>query len=69
VEVSLAIYHHCAQKISALPQAVFAEAAQFAQPELAEKLAAFGQRTDVNLKQFGWQEQKTGDGVRYKFSW
>ncbi len=69
VEVSLAVYHHCAQKISVSPQAVFAEAAQYAQPELAEKLAAFGQRTDVNLKQFGWQEQKTADGVRYKFSW
>ena len=69
VEVSLAVYHHCAQKIGAAPQALFAEAARFAQPELAAKLAAFGQRTDVNLKQFGWQEQKTPEGVRYKFSW
>lgn len=69
VEVSLAVYHHCAHKIDAAPQALFAEAARFAQPELAAKLAAFGQRTDVNLKQFGWQEQKTPEGVRYKFSW
>jgi hypothetical protein len=69
VELSLAVYHHCSQKIGAAPQEIFAEATRFAQPELAAKLAAFGQRTDVNLKQFGWQEQKTPEGVRYKFSW
>lgn len=69
IEVSLAIYHHCAQKIGLSPASLFAEAAQLAQPALAEQLLAFGPRTDVNLKQFGWQEQKTPEGVRYKFSW
>lgn len=69
VEVSLVVYYHCAQKIGVAPATLFLDAAQFASPALAEKLAAFGQRTDVHLKQFGWQEQKTPDGVRYKFSW
>lgn len=69
VDVSLAIYHHCAQKIGVAPATLFARAAQYAQPKLAEKLITFGQRADINLKQFGWQEQKTSEGVRYKFSW
>lgn len=69
VDISLAIFHHCAQKIEISPAALFAEAAQYAQPNLAEKLSNFGRRADVNLKQFGWQEQKTPEGVRYKFSW
>lgn len=69
VDVSLAVYYHCAQKIDMSPETLFAEAAQFARPDLAEKVTTFGQRTDVHLKQFGWQEQKTPDGVRYKFSW
>lgn len=69
VDVSLAVYHHCAQKIGTPPAELFTEAARYAQPELAQKLNAFGHRADVNLKQFGWQEQKTPEGVRYKFSW
>ncbi|MEZ4590719.1 MAG: hypothetical protein R3D55_06200 [Chloroflexota bacterium] len=69
VEVSLAVYHHCAQKIGEAPAELFDEAAAYAQPELAQKLHSFGRRADVHLKQFGWQEQKTPDGVRYKFAW
>ena len=69
VDVSLAIYYHCAEKIGASPIKLFTEAAYYAQTTLAEKLTSFGQRADVNLKQFGWQEQKTPEGVRYKFSW
>ena len=69
VDISLAIYHHCAQKIGVSPATLFAQAAQYARPELAQKLNHFGQRADINLKQFGWQEQKTPEGVRYKFSW
>ena len=69
VDVSLAVYYHCAQKIEDSPAELFAEAAQYAQPELAEKLLAFGRRADVTLKKFGWQEQKTPEGIRYKFSW
>ena len=69
VDVSLAVFHHCASKIGESPTELFAEVATYAQPTLAEKLHRFGHRADVNLKQFGWQEQKTPEGVRYKFSW
>ncbi|WP_420643652.1 hypothetical protein [Candidatus Leptofilum sp.] len=69
VDVSLAVYHHCARKIGYAPAELFAEAARFAQPALAEKLHSFGHRANINLKQFGWHEQKTPEGVRYKFSW
>lgn len=69
IDVSLAVYHHCAKKLEYSPADLFSKAAQIAQPALAQKLHAFGHRADVNLKQFGWQEQKTPDGVRYKFSW
>jgi len=69
IDVSLAVYHHCAQKIGVSPADLFTEAGQYAQPVLAEKLSSFGHRVDITLKQFGWQEQKTPDGVRYKFSW
>ncbi len=69
LDVSLAVYHHCAQKVGLSPAALFSEAARYAQPPLAEKLSTFGHRADVNLKQFGWQEQTTPQGVRYKFSW
>ena len=58
LEVSLAVYHHCAQKIEESPAELFAEAAAMATPTLAEKLHSFGRRADVNLKSFGWQEQK-----------
>jgi hypothetical protein len=69
VDVSLAVYHHCAHKIGDSPSALFAQAAKVAQPALADRLHSFGHRTDINLKRFGWQEQKTPEGVRYKFSW
>lgn len=69
VDVSLAVYHHCAQTIAVSPEALFAEAAQYAQPALAQKLSAFGRRADISLRKYGWQEQKTPEGVRYKFSW
>lgn len=69
IDVSLAVYHHCAQKIDVSPAQLFAEAAGYAPPPLAEKLTTFGLRADITLKQFGWQEQTTPEGVRYKFSW
>lgn len=69
IDVSLAVYHYCAQKIGVSPEELFSEAARHAQLTLAGKLISFGRRTDINLKQFGWQEQKTPEGVRYKFSW
>jgi hypothetical protein len=69
VDVSLAVYHHCAQKIDVSPAELFTNAARYAQPKLAQKLHDFGHRADISLKKFGWQEQKTPEGIRYKFSW
>ena len=69
IDVSLAVYHHCAQKIDVSAAELFADAARYAQQPLAEKLTTFGLRADINLKQFGWQDQTTREGVRYKFSW
>lgn len=69
VDISLAVYHHCAQKMDISPAGLFSDAAQYAQPGLARKLRNFGLRADVSLKKFGWQEQKTAEGIRYKFSW
>ncbi|MFZ1399406.1 MAG: hypothetical protein WAS33_21045, partial [Candidatus Promineifilaceae bacterium] len=66
VDVSLAVYHHCAGKIGEAPAELFEAAAAYAQPELAQKLRNFGRRADIHLKQFGWQELKTPEGVRYK---
>jgi hypothetical protein len=69
VEVGLAIFHHCAQKLGIVPSELFAETARFADFDLATRLLTFGNRADVTLGQFGWQEQQTPDGVKYKFSW
>jgi len=69
VDAALAIFHHCARKLEIEPAVLFDEAAQFAADDMAEKLRAFGRRQDVSLKQFGWREIRTPDGVRYKFEW
>ena len=69
VEVGLAIFHHCAQKLGIAPSDLFAQAARFADFDLAARLLTFGNRTDVTLSQFGWQELQTPEGVKYKFSW
>ncbi|MBP9502243.1 MAG: hypothetical protein KBF17_08795 [Candidatus Promineofilum sp.] len=67
VEAALAVFHHCAGKLELEPEALFDEAAQFASDEMAERLRAFGRRTDVTLKQFGWREIRTAEGVRYRY--
>jgi hypothetical protein len=36
---------------------------------MAARLLSFGNKPDVTLKQYGWREIKTPDGVRYKFEW
>lgn len=64
---SMAVYHHVARKLGLVPGVVFAEAAAFAPDDLAQRMVQFGQRTDVVLRYFGWQEVKTPDGIRYKF--
>ncbi len=69
VEVGLAVFHHCARKLDIAPPDLFVEAAKFADFDLATRLITFGNRADVLLSKFGWQEQKTPDGVKYKFNY
>ena len=68
VEVGLAVFHHCARQLDIAPAELFAEAARFADFNLAARLLAFGNRTDVVLSHFGWQELQTSAGVKYKFN-
>lgn len=68
VELGLAVFHHCARKLGLVPPDLFAEAARYATFDFATRLIAFGNRADVILSQFGWQEQKTPEGVKYKFN-
>lgn len=69
VDAALAVFHHCAQRLKVDPQTLFMDAAQYATGDMAERLIAFGRRDDVSLRQFGWREIKTPEGVRYKFEW
>ena len=69
VETALAVFHHCARKLELDPRTLFEEAARLATDEMAERLIAFADRPDVTLKQFGWREIRSADGVRYKFEW
>jgi hypothetical protein len=69
VEVSLAVYHHCARKLGVNTVDLFDEAAQFASEEFAHILRQYGRRSDVTLRKYGWREIKTPDGVKYKFDW
>lgn len=69
VEVALAVYHHCSRQLGLNTVDLFDEAAEFAAPELADQLRSFGRRSDVTLRQYGWRETKTPEGVRYTFSW
>jgi hypothetical protein len=66
VELGLAVYHHVARKLELNPIDLFETAAQFGSPEIALHLLTYGRRTDITLIKFGWQEQKTPDGVKYK---
>lgn len=69
VEVALAVYYHCAQKLDLNPADVFARAADYAAPDFAYRLITFGNRGDVTLRKFGWRELHTPQGVSYKFEW
>lgn len=69
VDVSLAVYHHCARKLGMNTVDLFDEAAQFASEEFASILRQYGRRSDVTLRKYGWREIKTPEGVVYKFDW
>lgn len=69
IEIGLAVYHHCARKLGLNPADFFVIAADYANEDLAPFLVAFGNKQDVTLKKYGWQEQTTADGVQYKYGW
>jgi hypothetical protein len=69
VDVALAVFHHCAQRLALDPVALFDEAAELATDEAAARMRAFGRRSDVTLQQYGWREMRTAEGVRFKFEW
>jgi len=69
VEVGLAVYHHCARRLDLNPADMFALAADYATADLVPLFISFGRRADVTLKQFGWQERQTDEGVLISFGW
>lgn len=69
VDAALAVFYHCARKLGLEPREVFDEAAQFADDDMAARLRAFGRRSDVTLKQFGWREIRRPEGVVFRFEW
>ena len=69
IEAALAVFYHCARKLEIEPSELFEESSQFADDEMASRMLAFGRKQGVTLKQYGWREIKTPDGVRYKFEW
>ena len=68
LDVSLAVYYHCAQKLDVNTVDLFDEAAQVASADAAPILAHYGRRSDVTLRKYGWREIKTPEGVAYRFN-
>jgi hypothetical protein len=69
VEVGMAVYVHVAQKCGLNPVDLFEETAVYAAPAIAAAMLAFCRRSDITLSKFGWQELKTPEGVKYKFTY
>lgn len=69
VDTSLAIFYHCSRKLGLDPQVMFDEAARFATDDMAAALWAFGLQDNVALKQYGWREIRTAEGILHKFEW
>jgi hypothetical protein len=69
LDSAFVVYYHCARKLGIDPVTLFDEAAEYATDDLAAFMKTFSRRKDVTLKQFGWREVKTQEGVRYKFDW
>jgi hypothetical protein len=62
--VSLAPYHHCAQKLAMDIPRLFDQVTPYALPDAAPYFETFGRRTDVTLGVFGWREIDTPYGKR-----
>lgn len=69
VDTALAIFYHCARKLDLEPRALFEDVARLAADDIAQHLRIFGRREDVVLKQYGWREIRTTDGIRFQFEW
>lgn len=67
LEIALAVYHHCAMKLSMNPVDLFAEASTYTSTECGLRFIAFGRRADVTLNRFGWRSVNTDDGVKFEF--
>lgn len=68
LEASLAVYHHIARKMNVNTVDLFDEAAGFINGIIGDYLRGYGRRSDVGLRQYGWREIKTPDGLKYKIS-
>jgi hypothetical protein len=63
--VAIAPFHDCARRIGLDPAAVFAEAATRGPATVADVVRAFGTRTDITPKAFGFALHETSDGPQY----
>jgi hypothetical protein len=68
VMISLAPHRVVADEIDADAVAVFAEAAEFAGPGVADTIRAFGER-ETSLGAFGWRRVETQHGERFHLFW
>ena len=68
LEASLVVHHHIARKMNVNTVDLFDEVAGIMGGEIGEYLRGYGRRSDVGLRQYGWREIKTSDGVKYKIS-
>lgn len=69
IDLQLAVLHHCARKLEQSPLSLFDWAATFAEAPLSAHYEQFGRRDDISLKQYGWVERRTPDGVAYTYKW
>jgi hypothetical protein len=61
--VTVALHWVVAQRLDMDPATMFARiASRIPNPELASILTVFGNRDDITLKAFGWQDVTTDDG-------
>lgn len=66
VRRALAVFYHCARKLDIDPRELFKNAAHFAGDEMAGELLDFSALDDVRLKDYGWREIRTQEGIVYR---
>jgi hypothetical protein len=65
VMVTAAVYHVIAVRLGVDPAQAFDRAAELADPAIAGVLRAFGRRTGIDLRSFGWRELPTAEGPEF----